>query len=33
MIIRVWTPSYFCATTGNACTETVKKYIENQKGK
>lgn len=29
----LWTPSYFCSTTGNAGTETVKKYIENQKGK
>ncbi len=29
----LWTPSYFVATTGNASTETVRKYIENQKGK
>ena len=29
----LWTPSYFVATTGNACTETIKRYIENQKGK
>ncbi len=29
----LWTPSYFCATTGNASTETIKKYIENQRGK
>ena len=29
----LWTPSYFCATTGAASTETIKKYIENQKGK
>jgi putative transposase len=29
----LWTPSYFCATTGNASTETIKKYIENQKNK
>ncbi|AOY81311.1 IS200/IS605 family transposase [Moorena producens JHB] len=29
----LWSPSYFCSTTGNASTETVKKYIENQKGK
>jgi putative transposase len=29
----LWTPSYFCATTGNACTETIKKYIESQRGK
>lgn len=29
----LWTPSYFCATTGNASTETIKKYIENQRNK
>ncbi|WP_083887276.1 IS200/IS605 family transposase [Cyanobacterium aponinum] len=29
----LWTPSYFCSTAGNASTETIKKYIENQKGK
>ncbi len=29
----LWTPSYFCATTGAASTETIKKYIENQKNK
>ncbi|MEM1169946.1 MAG: IS200/IS605 family transposase [Cyanobacteria bacterium P01_H01_bin.35] len=29
----LWTPSFFCATTGNASTETVRKYIENQTGK
>lgn len=29
----LWTPSYFCSTTGNASTETVKKYIESQRGK
>ncbi|NEP03329.1 MAG: IS200/IS605 family transposase [Symploca sp. SIO2E9] len=29
----LWTPSYFCSTTGNASTETVKKYIESQKNK
>ncbi|NET66207.1 MAG: IS200/IS605 family transposase [Moorea sp. SIO1G6] len=29
----LWSPSYFCSTTGNANTETVKKYIQNQRGK
>ncbi len=29
----LWTPSYFVATNGNTSTETVRKYIENQKGK
>ncbi|NEP81820.1 MAG: IS200/IS605 family transposase [Okeania sp. SIO3B3] len=29
----LWTPSFFCATTGNASTETIRKYIENQTGK
>ncbi|NES02580.1 MAG: IS200/IS605 family transposase [Okeania sp. SIO2F4] len=29
----LWTPSFFCATTGNASTETVRKYIESQTGK
>ncbi len=29
----LWTPSYFCATTGNTSAETVKKYIESQTGK
>ena len=29
----LWTPSYFVATTGNACIETIKRYIENQKNK
>ena len=29
----LWTPSYFVATTGNASTETIQKYIESQKGK
>ena len=32
-IPTLWTPSYFVATTGNACTETIKRYVENQKGK
>ncbi|MBD2388806.1 IS200/IS605 family transposase [Cylindrospermum sp. FACHB-282] len=27
----LWTPSYFVSTAGNICTETVKKYIEQQK--
>ena len=29
----LWSPSYFVATAGNVSTETIKKYIENQKGK
>ncbi len=29
----LWTPSFFCATTGNASTEIIRKYIENQTGK
>jgi putative transposase len=29
----LWTPSYFVATTGQVSTETVKMYIENQRGK
>jgi putative transposase len=29
----LWTPSYFAATAGNASTETVQKYIENQRNK
>ena len=28
----LWTPSYFVSTAGNVCTETVKRYIEQQKG-
>jgi REP element-mobilizing transposase RayT len=27
----LWTPSYFVSTAGNICTETVKKYIEQQR--
>ncbi|MGF1672572.1 MAG: IS200/IS605 family transposase [Rivularia sp. (in: cyanobacteria)] len=27
----LWTPSYFVSTAGNICTETVKRYIEQQK--
>lgn len=27
----LWTPSYFVSTAGNVCTETVKRYIEQQK--
>ncbi|MGF7396297.1 IS200/IS605 family transposase (plasmid) [Thermoanaerobacterium thermosaccharolyticum] len=27
---KIWTNSYFCATTGNVSTETIKKYIEEQ---
>lgn len=29
----LWTPSYFVGTVGNVSTETVRKYIEQQKGK
>ncbi|MGD1699961.1 transposase [Dapis sp. BLCC M229] len=32
-MIALWTPSFFCATTGNASMETVRKYIESQTGK
>lgn len=27
----LWTRSYFISTTGNVCSETIKKYVENQK--
>ena len=30
-IPTLWTPSYFASTAGNICTETVKKYIEQQR--
>ena len=30
-IPTLWTPSYFVCTAGNICTETVKKYIEQQR--
>lgn len=29
----LWSPSYFVATTGQVSTDTVRKYIEGQKGK
>lgn len=29
----LWTPSYFVSTVGNASTETVQRYIEEQTGK
>ena len=29
----LWTNSYFCATTGGVTLETLKRYVENQKGK
>ena len=29
----LWTNSYYCGTTGGVTLETVKRYIENQKGK
>ena len=28
----LWTHSYFCATTGGVTLETLKRYVENQKG-
>jgi putative transposase len=27
----LWTRSYFVSTSGNACSETIKKYVESQK--
>jgi len=27
----LWTRSYFCGTSGNVSSDTIKKYIENQK--
>ena len=27
----LWTRSYFVSTAGNLCSETIKKYVENQK--
>jgi putative transposase len=27
----LWTPSYFVSTAGNICTESVKKYIAQQR--
>ena len=27
----LWTPSYFVSTAGNLCTETVKRYIAQQR--
>ena len=30
-IPTLWTPSYFVSTAGNVCTETVMKYIEQQR--
>lgn len=29
----LWSPSYFVATTGKVSTETIRQYIEGQKGK
>jgi len=29
----LWTNSYFCATTGGVTPETLKRYVESQKGK
>ncbi|HEU5199075.1 MAG TPA: IS200/IS605 family transposase [Ktedonobacterales bacterium] len=28
----LWTNSYFCATTGGVTLDTLKRYVENQKG-
>ena len=25
-----WSDGYFCCSIGNACEETIKKYIQNQ---
>ena len=27
----LWTRNYFVSTAGNVCSETIKKYVENQK--
>lgn len=27
----LWTRSYFVSTAGNVCSDTIKKYVENQK--
>ena len=29
----LWTNSYFCSTVGGVTLETLKRYVENQKGK
>ncbi|MFB6277062.1 MAG: transposase, partial [Halothece sp.] len=29
----LWTPSYFVSTAGNISSDTIQRYIENQKGK
>jgi putative transposase len=29
----LWTNSYYCATVGGVTLETLKRYVENQKGK
>ena len=29
----LWTNRYFCATTGGVTLETLKRYVQNQKGK
>lgn len=29
----LWSPSYFVATTGKVSTDTIRRYIDNQKGK
>ena len=30
-IPSLWTRNYFVSTAGNVCSETIKKYVENQK--
>lgn len=29
----LWTRSYFVSTEGNVCSETIKRYVENQKSR
>ena len=30
-MFSLWTRSFFVSTAGNVCSETIKKYVENQK--
>ena len=30
-MLSLWTRSFFVSTAGNVCSETIKKYVENQK--
>jgi len=32
-LLSLWTNSYYCGTTGGVTLETIRKYVENQKGK